>query len=539
MHFCCPGVLAVAALSFAAITAIAQQPQPASQPPANQQPSRPLDVPQQTKTYTLHTTTSLVILDVVVTDRKGNVIRNLKREDFHVTEAGVPQTVTSFEETGANLLAPTGNINSTADLDRVAPDTPVNIILLDEFNTRFEDMAFARYSLKKFLDAQPAKLISPTELIAVSLDRFTVLHDYTEDKHALLDALDHHFVAYPWQVHSGAWVAERYARAFETLRSVALATEGHPGHKNMIWIGRGFPSIDPTTIDPASQDALEETVENTVNTLRDARVTLYTIDPAGLMSDPGKYGGGALLGDSDTGFISIDSDPFGGNFEFGRLAIATGGRNLYGRNDVDAQIGTAVRDGSSFYTITYRPTGSSTESAKFRAIEITIDRPGLVATTRKGYYPDDKPLQPLSASEQKNSDARTVGDLIAATQTSMVYDGVKMTVTPSAQPGFYRIRISPQSIHWLSGDKYTYTDVMLIVSTFDRKGKELERKVRNLRVSFDTQASAASRGIDLTFPFTPNPIATRVHFVVRISDTGRIGSQDLPLAPASGSTPRK
>ncbi|HEX2059342.1 MAG TPA: hypothetical protein VHK90_01245 [Thermoanaerobaculia bacterium] len=35
-------------------------------------------------------------LDVVVTDREGRPVRNLSREDFVVTENGVPQHVTNF-----------------------------------------------------------------------------------------------------------------------------------------------------------------------------------------------------------------------------------------------------------------------------------------------------------------------------------------------------------------------------------------------------------------------------------------------------------
>jgi VWFA-related protein len=471
---------------------------------------------------------------VVVTDRKGNVIHGLTRQDFHVTEAGELQTITSFEESDVDLPLPTANINSTADLDRRAPNAPVNIILLDEFNTRFEDMAFARYSLKKFLNAQPTNLTLPTELVAVSLGHFTVLHDYTQDKKALLDALNHHFAVYPWQVHNGGWIAERYAQAFESLRSVALATEGHPGHKNMIWIGRGFPALAVDNLDSEAQASIENIVANAVDTLRDARITLYTIDPANL-TDPGKYGGSAVIGDADSGYTSIDADPFGGNFEFGRLATATGGQNLYGRNDVDAQIGTAARDGANFYTIAYHPTRDSTGGVKFRRIKVTLDRPGLTAATREGYYPVGPLPQEPPKGQHTVADARLVRDLVTADGTSMVYDGVRMVVTPDAQAGAYRIHISPQSLHWLTEGNRTYVDFILIVSTFDSKGKELERRARRIRILSEKPELSASQGIEMVYRFTPDTKAARVHFVVRISDTDRIGSQDLLLTPTLGS----
>ena len=269
--------LVAAQLWSAAI--IAQTPAAAPRPAAAQ-PAAP-GAPQANPdgTYTIRRNVRIVVLDVVVTDSKNQIVTDLKKEDFHVTEAKDPQTVEYFEQTSSHAQVPQdATIESTSDLDRVAPRAPVNIVLLDEFNTRFEDMAFARYSLKKYLEKQPDKLSVPTMLVAVTLQNFTVLRDYTQNKQEIIKALDHHFVAYPWQAHQFAWVAERYGTAFLTLRRVAEAVMGHPGHKNMIWIGRGFPALNlQTQLD--SEARINSEVQNCVDILRDARVTLYTVDP--------------------------------------------------------------------------------------------------------------------------------------------------------------------------------------------------------------------------------------------------------------------
>jgi hypothetical protein len=81
----------------------------------------------------------------------------------------------------------------------------------------------------------------------------------------------------------------------------------------------------------------------------------------------------------------------------------------------------------------------------------------------------------------------------------------------------------------------TYVDFILIVSTFDSKGKELERRARRIRILSENPELSASRGIEMVYRFTPDTKAARVHFVVRISDTDRIGSQDLLLTPTLGS----
>ncbi len=505
----------------------------AQQIPAQPTPARPAGTqpaPGPNGTFTLQRTARLVVLDVVVTDAKGNLVTDLKKEDFNVTESKQPQTIINFEATGAHSLQPNLNINSTADLDRVAPRAPVNIILLDEFNTRFEDMAFARYSLKKFLEKQPDKLATPTMLLAVDLQHFTVLRDYTQDKQAVIDALDHHFVAYPWQTHQNAWVAERFYTAFETLQRVAEATVGHVGHKNMIWIGRGFPAIrfaSSNNID--AENRVNSAVQRCVNVLRDARVTLYSVDPAGLQVN-NTYGSAAEF-----------NDPFGGNYQFSALARATGGKALYGRNDVDAEIGTGVRDGSSFYTLTYRPDNNIQNPEKFRRIQITFNRPGLTATTREGYYLQGGP----GAVNPDKPSRRLVTDLVNAESSTMAYDGVPITLTPAPDnPDSFTIHVDARGLVWTpaTDTEPRKADVIVMATTFDKKGKELKRVARELKIPATGDnippTGRLERALNLNFKLDHDPKATRARFVIRVTATGRIGTADAnlggpPATPAS------
>lgn len=476
--------------------------------------------------YTIRRSSRIVVLDVVVTDAKGNIVSDLKRDDFSVTEAKEPQTILNFEETGAHTPNSEMAINSTADLDRLAPRAPVNIVLLDEFNTRFEDMAFARYSLKKYLQKQPDKMMMPTMLIAVNLQRFTVLHDYTQDKGSILDALDHHFVAYPWQVHQGQWLPERFGTAFGTLMRVAQATVGHPGHKNMIWIGRGFPSLNLANVQVDAASRIDNAVQECVNMLRDARVTLYSVDPAGVMIDPGTYGTDAAL-----------DDPFGGNYQFSRLAKATGGRALYGRNDVDAEIGTSMRDGSSFYTLTYRPSNTTLDPLKFRKIHVSLTRPGLTATTREGYYPEMGP----GRVNPQNPSRRLAFDLVAANSSTMAYDGVPLTLTASAKdPDRFTIHIEARALAWSSATETEprRAEVILMVSSYDRKGKELNRRAQSIRAPAPADVPPTGpleRNLDITTTLEHDPKAVRARFVVRVSATGRIGTADATLGQPQAS----
>src|SRR4051794_21740833 len=67
-----------------------------------QQQSKPADQP-----LLLRSNTRLVQISVVVHDRKGEPVADLKKEDFKLTEKGKPQTISVFSvESTGKLAAP-------------------------------------------------------------------------------------------------------------------------------------------------------------------------------------------------------------------------------------------------------------------------------------------------------------------------------------------------------------------------------------------------------------------------------------------------
>src|ERR1017187_6803793 len=107
----------------------------AAQAPISQTPN------SQNTTPVLTINARIVILDVVVTDKAGALVPGLTRDDFTIYEDQTQQTIRSFETPEQHVLPPGVSINSTADLAK-APDAPVTLLVLDELNTRFEDMSF-------------------------------------------------------------------------------------------------------------------------------------------------------------------------------------------------------------------------------------------------------------------------------------------------------------------------------------------------------------------------------------------------------------
>ncbi|HEY7615817.1 MAG TPA: VWA domain-containing protein, partial [Terriglobales bacterium] len=107
---------------------------------------------------TIRVTTHLVLVDVVVTDKQGNPVSGLRREDFAVEENGKAQKIATFATPAESRAAeavgelPPG-IYSNRPQYRTPPG-PVTLLLLDAINTPFKDQAYARLQMLRFVQQQ-------------------------------------------------------------------------------------------------------------------------------------------------------------------------------------------------------------------------------------------------------------------------------------------------------------------------------------------------------------------------------------------------
>jgi VWFA-related protein len=477
------------------------------------------DAPPQQGGFTLQVKSQLVVLDVVVTNKKGENVRHLTKDDFMVFEDKTPQTVLSFEE----HLPPPGNaapvaVDSTAELDRLEPQAPVTILVLDELTSKFEDLSFARYSLKKYLDTQGDVLSQPTMLIAANYDNIAVLRDYTTSKKEIENALEHHMANYGalmMRSKSQEMAGTAVGAALGLLDGVAQATEGHPGHKNMIWIGRGFPTIDRSQIFDEQLAILDAQLSACTSLLRTARVTLYSIDPAGLTA-------AAPVQDEN----GMENDPFGGQVDFDTMAEATGGRAMHGRNDVDAIIAETVRDGVSFYTLSYRPAAVNDATKPFRNIRVAMRDKSLQASAREGYFTAPPAVDPWRDAKGKPSQ-QLVADLGVAGSSWLVYDGVPLQVVrDQADPDRFLLHLAASALT-VEGNEpgKANAEVTVLLESFDRRGKLLKKHAYVVALHVEH----ADLPVDLSESLATAPPAARIRVVVRDNKSGKVGADNVFL----------
>lgn len=493
----------------------------------------PFDVPGNApqdnghQPFTLTVNVREVVLDVVVTDKKGNLVQrdDLKKDDFTVLEDGRPQKVRSFETPNMHQMPDAGEkpiVESAADLKKIG-DAPVTVLVLDELNSRFEDMSFGRYEMVKYLQSQPAVLKEPTVLLIASNTTFQQMHDYTQDRDALIKVVKKHMPEYPWRMMNsgkgGPGAVERMAQVLAALQQIAQASTGTPGRKNLIWVGNGYPTSDLAGLDELTANTIETAVKRVTDRLMAARITMYTIDPA-----PGTTTTVEVDTPEDmaTSQNETGSDPFGGGTaSFETFATSTGGKAFRGRNDINNEIGEGIAAGSFYYTLSYAPTNSSTDAAKYRNIRIVMKDPNLRATTREGYYPetaaDANPVLDKD-SKPKQQMANLQLDISGALTSTISYNGLNVKAVKAAD-GTYRIDVDAAGLTWRPDAKGVESaEATVAAGWYDAKGKLVGHVARE---------EVSPRGAVFSLPITLPSGVVRLRIVVRDAVSGRMGTVDL------------
>jgi VWFA-related protein len=480
------------------------------------------------QTTTLQVNARLVVLDIVVTDAAGHPVPGLSARDFHLTQDGREQTILTCESWVDRPATP-----ATPVFDRLGhPDwgrVPLTIFALDELNTPFDEKAHAADMLRRYLKAQPPLLKQPATLITVNDYGYRTLQPYTRDRDRMIASLDARPPSIPAKFSTGQNAA-LLRKSFALLRQIALSAEGSQEHKNLIWIGRGFPGLDPASLSDKSQLSLQSAIKDTVSLLLESRITVYKIDPMPTTTqltttDVGASldlsgGSGAATG-SPTDF---GETPLADNFNFNSFAVSTGGSYFYGLNNLDAYIDKALDDGSRFYTLSYKPP-PETNGDVYRTIKVRMSRPDLIATTRQGFYE--------SNATRKEPTADELGfDLGQAATGAMIYDGVSARVTSvKAAPAHHAINVTVQiedrTLTWSRAETGSTSEFIVVLAGLDSKHQIVSSNAYKMHpLMAERDSSLLATGLLTVQDLADiNPKMRSLRVVVRDS-SGRIGTAD-------------
>ena len=422
-----------------------------AQTPAPTQTARPQGPP------VFRTGTTAVLLDIVVRDKHGRPVRDLRQDEVTVLEDGAPREVKAFRlvegaPADGGLSMPGSGVAQPDPLRRV---TLVSLVF-DHLGQN------ARKLAQKAAQDYLKKPLPTGQWVAVfSLDnRLHMLQDFSRNVGALSAAVDHATttvaredavplpgatreqarpVQYGQATNGDANVnpanagedavaqqmremteqmqalatnietAQRGHATFYPLMALAKAQGGLEGRKAILLFSEGLQV-------PSS---VEEVFQATISEANRANVSVYAIDSRGLDTSRDLEAAGAALdkagrvsqqamakrGAGGTSMDEVQNDDLVlSSFKSStqsvlrELAEDTGGALIANTNDLAKGLDRVTADLASYYEIAYAPKNAEADGS-FRKIEVKVARKGVDVTSRSGYFAlpatDSAPLLPF------------------------------------------------------------------------------------------------------------------------------------------------
>jgi VWFA-related protein len=498
----------------------------------------------------------LVVVDVVVRDRSGAIVRGLSAADFEVREDDRLQQVTSFdiEEVAAAppRTAPLPTVLTPGALTTAA--TPVSsavrredlsgrrliVLLFDLSSMQPEELERSTRAAVDYVDRQ----MSDADLVAVATidTTLTIVSDFSGDREQIkatlgeLTAVD--AVAFDTPAAETAATDETAATGgdaatadtaeydlfnndarLRAIRSLAEMLGLVEQKKSVLYFSGGM-----TRSGGDNQVELRAATSTAVR----ANVALYPVDTRGLQAvvpggDASRASSGGVGAFSGRGVNQQFDRLFASQETLQTLASDTGGHAFTDSNDFGEAFAQVQRDSSLDYLLGYN-SANTTKDGRFRRISVRVKKPGLRVEHRAGYYAD-RDFAHTGRQDRERQLQEQLAAPVSATDVPVVVSS-----------GWFRMAADryyvPLSVV-VPGSALTDTpardtlDVLGLVR--DEQGRPVGRLRETLEVSPDPSTGAAARQLLYQSGLTLPPGRFQVKVVVRENARGSMGSFETGL----------
>lgn len=392
----------------------------------------PTPTPQPEPEDVVKITTTLIQVDVSVTDKKGNPVKDLRPEEIEIYENGKRQDITNFSfisnirEKSAEPAKKPEKTDPPLPPSKIRPEQVRRAIALvvDDLTLSFESTYYVRRALKKFVDEQ----MQEGDLVAIirTGGGIGALQQFTTDRRQLYAAIE----KVRWTLGSGGIgafapieatpleqarsagaeisdeqiEAERdFIRGANDFREDLFATgtlgainyivrgmKELPGRKSILLLSDGFKLFTETTGGFKDSTRVLDALRRLVDLANRSSVVVYTMDARGLQTT------GLTAADNTAGLdaaaveqrISERRDQlFDTQAGLVYLARQTGGFPIINNNDLSGGI-RRILDDQSYYLIGYEPADEvfDPKARRFNKLEVKVKREGVKVRYRSGFF---------------------------------------------------------------------------------------------------------------------------------------------------------
>ena len=415
----------IATLVLASLSGIrAQDPSPKPTTQAQTPADKPAPTPEQP---IFRGGINTVRVDVIVTDRQGNPVSDLKLEDFQIEEDGKPQKPETFRlvkiDTVTQPAVTQRALRTRNDEETAAADENSRIFafFLDDYHVMRE----SSMSLKKPVIDFIANQLAPSDLATVMypltpVDAAVLTRNHQgiintvekfEGRKYNYEPVNAVEQGYVFKLTPDAIEIIRRQVTFSAIRGLCTKLGSlREGRKSLILISEGFNATLPPQMRSNEPGGFVGTVrprpgadpfaaENNINEDRvqfsqgmemhremqdvwDAcnrnNTAIYAVDPRGLAVGGFDITANISMRTSEN-YLSASIDTLR------ELADNTDGRAIVNRNDLAGAMKQIIRDASAYYLVGYNSTQAPTDG-KFHEIKVRVKRPGVQVRARKGYW---------------------------------------------------------------------------------------------------------------------------------------------------------
>jgi VWFA-related protein len=390
-----------------------------------------------------------VIVDTVVTDKKGNPIGDLKQGEFRILEDGAPQDIVSFEavQIPDRPAAPAVTVRPSVTVNQRPEDRTGRtfVIVFDDiqmtnFQARSAKAAVAEFLKSGVREGDRVSLVATSgaawwsarmeagrdELIALlkriegrqipdnspeRMSDYEAMRIQAYNDTEVMGRVTRRFENLGVAVNTGTQAqrsgdntlgdpmvrsraSEVYFKAvtrnrltLQVLQRVLESLTGTKGRKSVILVSQGF-IWDPN---------LDE-FKQVVQASRRGNAAVYFVDTRGLGDLQSLYSAefqSQGTDPRDLGSALLDNVAASEGSE--GIASDTGGFTVKNTNDLAAGIQKIANETRTYYLLGYNPTNTK-QDGRFRKIQVKVARKSIEVRARRGYY---APLEGKAAPPRK------------------------------------------------------------------------------------------------------------------------------------------
>ena len=336
-----------------------------------------------------------VLIDVVVTDKQGNIILGLDKDDFVVEEEGGPIEVNSSTFYSNRNFVESADLATRLGID--SDDIPVDryFILFFHDQRRNVPSLTSRYlELTRRAEDWLFKELLPNDWVAVvRYDAKLMVHtDFTTDNEKILEAIRDAAKGkrppdvWPSRMEEmvsdgpsllanlpqGKELRKKTRRIYSGVEEVAEAAGYVIGRKNMLFFSMGFGEV--SNIGTYIPD--ERYYFKMMQSLNDSNVAVYSISVTGSIASQ------AISFDSlDTAEVqAIEGLEHG----LSLLSDDTGGESYFNFVNFDMPLSRILEDNNGYYLLSYQSETPAGE-AGYREVTVRAKNPEFEVKARQGY----------------------------------------------------------------------------------------------------------------------------------------------------------